>query len=202
MRSSRNRRAGSRSGQGGGRQAPFDNEPLGSSSDGDPPRLPGVAASRRGAVSGNCGDNPGPPCPRSPDHDRRSPPLWPVVATLRACQRALLRCIGRRRSPPGASEVARRIIAIANLIPPGRWTTYGDLAEVAGSPRASPPHCRRLHHLPPRLTMSGPTWLDGWCRGIGSGWTTVGSSPGRRAPRPRNGRPSPTGVRPGLGAEG
>ena len=35
--------------------------------------------------------------------------------------------------PAGASAVARRIVAIANLIPPGRWATYGDIAEAAGS---------------------------------------------------------------------
>jgi alkylated DNA nucleotide flippase Atl1 len=35
--------------------------------------------------------------------------------------------------PRTASDVARRIVAIANLVPPGRWTTYGDLAEAAGS---------------------------------------------------------------------
>jgi alkylated DNA nucleotide flippase Atl1 len=38
--------------------------------------------------------------------------------------------------PADVSEVARRIIAIANLVPPGRWTTYGDLADAAA--RSSP----------------------------------------------------------------
>jgi alkylated DNA nucleotide flippase Atl1 len=35
--------------------------------------------------------------------------------------------------PRAASAVARGIIDIANLVPPARWTTYGDLAEAAGS---------------------------------------------------------------------
>jgi alkylated DNA nucleotide flippase Atl1 len=38
-----------------------------------------------------------------------------------------------RPVPVAASDVARRIVAIANLVPAGRWTTYGDLAEAAGS---------------------------------------------------------------------
>ena len=35
--------------------------------------------------------------------------------------------------PETASDVARRIVAIANLVPAARWTTYGDLAEAADS---------------------------------------------------------------------
>ena len=35
--------------------------------------------------------------------------------------------------PANASPIARRLIAIANLVPAGRWVTYGDLAEAAGS---------------------------------------------------------------------
>jgi alkylated DNA nucleotide flippase Atl1 len=35
--------------------------------------------------------------------------------------------------PLSASPVARRIIAAANLVPAGRWVTYGDLAEAVGS---------------------------------------------------------------------
>jgi alkylated DNA nucleotide flippase Atl1 len=35
--------------------------------------------------------------------------------------------------PATASDVARRIVAIANLVPPARWTTYGDLADAASS---------------------------------------------------------------------
>jgi alkylated DNA nucleotide flippase Atl1 len=38
-----------------------------------------------------------------------------------------------RPVPPTASDVARRIVATANLVPAGRWTTYGNLAEAAGS---------------------------------------------------------------------
>ena len=35
--------------------------------------------------------------------------------------------------PATASDVARRIVAVANAVPAGRWTTYGDLAEAADS---------------------------------------------------------------------
>jgi alkylated DNA nucleotide flippase Atl1 len=35
--------------------------------------------------------------------------------------------------PRTASHVAKKIVAIANLVPPGRWTTYGELADAAGS---------------------------------------------------------------------
>jgi O6-methylguanine-DNA--protein-cysteine methyltransferase len=36
-------------------------------------------------------------------------------------------------APAYASSVARRIIAAANLVPAGRWVSYGDLAEAIGS---------------------------------------------------------------------
>ena len=35
--------------------------------------------------------------------------------------------------PAHASSVARRIITAANLVPAGRWVSYGDLAEAIGS---------------------------------------------------------------------
>ena len=34
--------------------------------------------------------------------------------------------------PAGASQTARHHVAVANLIPPGWWATYGDIGEAAG----------------------------------------------------------------------
>jgi len=39
--------------------------------------------------------------------------------------------------PAVASEFQRRVIAIVRRIPPGRVATYGDVAELAGAPRAA-----------------------------------------------------------------
>lgn len=36
-----------------------------------------------------------------------------------------------------ASEFQRRVIAVVRRIPPGRVATYGDVAELAGTPRAA-----------------------------------------------------------------
>ena len=36
-----------------------------------------------------------------------------------------------------ASEFQRRVIAVVRRIPPGRVATYGDVAELAGAPRAA-----------------------------------------------------------------
>jgi len=38
--------------------------------------------------------------------------------------------------PRTLSEFARRVLATVRRIPPGRVATYGDVAEMAGSPRA------------------------------------------------------------------
>ena len=35
------------------------------------------------------------------------------------------------------SEFQRRVIAVVRRIPPGRVATYGDVAELAGAPRAA-----------------------------------------------------------------
>lgn len=50
----------------------------------------------------------------------------------------------RRRSPPdtpgpprGDGHFTRRVLGIVRRIPPGRVTTYGDVARLAGRPRAA-----------------------------------------------------------------
>lgn len=39
-------------------------------------------------------------------------------------------------APPTRSEFTRRVLSTVRRIPPGRVATYGDIAELAGSPRA------------------------------------------------------------------
>jgi O-6-methylguanine DNA methyltransferase len=41
------------------------------------------------------------------------------------------------RRPPGSSPFARRVLRLLRQIPPGRVTTYGDLARFAGRPGAA-----------------------------------------------------------------
>jgi len=48
--------------------------------------------------------------------------------------------LARRGTPStarGVSEFHRRVLAAARRIPPGRVATYGDLAALAGKPRAA-----------------------------------------------------------------
>jgi O-6-methylguanine DNA methyltransferase len=43
-----------------------------------------------------------------------------------------------RRSPkPGPTPFTRRVLSVARSIPPGRVTTYGDIARLAGQPGAA-----------------------------------------------------------------
>jgi O-6-methylguanine DNA methyltransferase len=44
---------------------------------------------------------------------------------------------GRKKVPDAADAFSRRVLAIVRRIPPGRVATYGDVAALAGSPRAA-----------------------------------------------------------------
>lgn len=43
----------------------------------------------------------------------------------------------RSRASPGTSGFRTRVLAVVGRIPPGRVATYGDVAAIAGNPRAS-----------------------------------------------------------------
>ncbi|MBX9346900.1 MGMT family protein [Chromobacterium vaccinii] len=59
-------------------------------------------------------------------------------------------------------EFARRVLALLAKVPPGRVTTYGTLAELAGYPR----HSRHVGHLLGKLPegVAAP-----WYRVLGAG---------------------------------
>ncbi|MEN3030629.1 MGMT family protein [Chromobacterium amazonense] len=59
-------------------------------------------------------------------------------------------------------EFARRVLALLAQVPPGRVTTYGTLAELAGYPRHSRHVGHLLGHLPDGVTAP-------WHRVVGAG---------------------------------
>jgi O-6-methylguanine DNA methyltransferase len=42
-----------------------------------------------------------------------------------------------RKPPPAADRFTQRVLSVVRRIPPGRVATYGDVAELAGRPRAA-----------------------------------------------------------------
>ena len=87
--------------------------------------------------------------------------------------------------PARTSVVARRIVAMANLVLAGRWTTYGDLAEAADSSPRGVASGFRLSRLSPRLTPTLSRRSEaGWCPGTESGWMMVDSGRGKPERRP------------------
>jgi O-6-methylguanine DNA methyltransferase len=51
--------------------------------------------------------------------------------------RQMTQPIRNRRPALGASAFTRRVLSVVRRIPPGRVATYGDVAAVAGKPRAA-----------------------------------------------------------------
>jgi alkylated DNA nucleotide flippase Atl1 len=67
--------------------------------------------------------------------------------------------------PSDISEVARRLVLLANAVPPAHWVTYGDLAEAAGmgeAKKAARGAASALSFFPPGTPMT--EWVLPWHR--------------------------------------